>query len=303
MRKIKELLCFSLVLTLLLSMLSGCAAANAEKKTVIVGGKSYTEAQLTSEIIAQLLEKKTDLKVERKYDMASAICFESICRGDIHIYPEYTGGMLLAYLQEDVEPGTDPQTIYDRAKAGFKEKFDLVVLESMGFNNTYANAVSREFAEAHNIKTNSDLAPYTPQLTYGAEHSFFDRKDGYENMCATYGFQFAKEVKMNVALKYQSMEEGLMDVVNVYTTDGLLSQLDVVVLEDDKNFFPAYYCCPVVRQDILDKYPEIETALACLKNCVTEQDMIRYNSMIDSGKMTIPVAAEEFIKEFGLLDK
>ncbi|MGI6404189.1 MAG: glycine betaine ABC transporter substrate-binding protein [Oscillospiraceae bacterium] len=297
----KKLLSFSLVLMLLLSILSGCSGK--DNKTVIVGGKSYTEAQLTSEIIAQLLEKKTDLKVERKYDMASAICFESINRGDIHIYPEYTGGMLLAYLEQEIEPGTDPQTTYDKAKAGFKEKFDLVVLESMGFNNTYANAISREFAEANNIRTNSDLAPFTPQLSYGAEHSFFDRMDGYENMCAIYGFQFAKEVKMNVALKYQSMEEGLMDVVNVYTTDGLLSQLDVVVLEDDKNFFPAYYCCPVVRQDILDKYPEIETALACLKDCVTEEDMIRYNSLVDNGKMTIPVAAEEFIKEFGLLDK
>ncbi len=297
----KKILSLSLVWMLLLAMLSGCSGKKSN--TVIVGGKSYTEAQLISEIIAQMLEQKTDLQVERKYDMAAAICFESINRGDIHIYPEYTGGMLLAYLEQEIQPGTDPQTTYDRAKAGFKEEFDLVVLESMGFNNTYANAIPREFAEANHIRTNSDLAPFSSQLSYGAEHGFFDRMDGYENMCATYGFEFAKEVKMNVALKYQSMAEGMMDVVNVYTTDGLLSQLDVVVLEDDKHFFPAYYCCPVVRQDILDKHPEIEPALAGLKDCVTEEDMIRYNALVDNGKMTIAAAAEEFIKEFGLLDK
>lgn len=297
---LKKVITVALTVIMILTGFSGCSGN--KDNTVIIGAKSYTEAQLTSEIIAQLLEKKTDLKVERKYDMASAICFESINRGDIHIYPEYTGGMLLAYLEQEIPTGTDPQTTYDMAKAGFQEKFNLVVLEPLGFNNTYANAISREFAEANQIKTNSDLAPFTPQLSYGAEHSFFDRMDGYENMCEVYGFNFAQEIKMNVALKYQSMAEGKMDVVNVYTTDGLLSQLDVVVLEDDKHFFPAYYCCPVVRQDILDQHPEIEPALAVLKDCFTEQDMIRYNALVDSGKMTIAAAAEAMIEEFGLLE-
>ena len=294
---------FILVLALLIPTFAACGSSNNDGK-VVVGGKQYTEAQLTSEIIAQLLEAKTNLTVERKYDMPSAICFQSINSGDIDIYPEYTGGMLLAYLEQEIEPGTSPQATYDAAKAGFKEQFDLVVLEPFGFNNTYANAISREFAEANNIKTNSDLAPFTADLTYGAEHAFFDRLDGFENMCATYGYEFKESniVKMDVSLKYQSLRQGQMDVCCVYTTDGELANFDVVVLEDDKNFFPAYYCCPVVRQDTLDKYPEIETALAPLKDCVTEADMIRYNSLIDSGKMDIAAAASEFINEFGLLD-
>lgn len=296
----QKLKMMGLAAVLCIALLGGCS--KAEEKKIVVGGKQYTEAQLTSEIIAQLLEAKTDLKVERKYDMASAICFQSLRSGDIQIYPEYTGGMLLAYLEQEIAPGTDPETTYQMAKEGFQTEFDLVVLESMGFNNTYANAISREFAEANNIRTNSELAEFTPGLSYGAEHSFFDRMDGYENMCATYGFQFKGEIKMDVALKYQSLKNGQMDVANVYTTDGELAEFDLVVLEDDKNYFPAYYCCPVVRQDTLDKYPEIETALASLKNCVTESDMIRYNALVDSGKMSIPAAAEEFIKEFGLLD-
>ena len=296
---------FSLILisVLLLGSFAACSGGKDEKK-IIIGGKQYTEAQLTSEIIAQILEAKTDLTVERQYDMPSALCFQSIQTGDIHIYPDYTGSMLLSYMKQEIEPGTDPQTTYDIAKKGFKENFDLVVLESMGFNNTYANAIDRKFAEANNIKTNSDLAPFTADLRYGAEHPFFDRMDGFENMCLTYGYQFKESniIKMDVALKYESLRQGQMDVCCVYTTDGQLHEFDVVVLEDDKNFFPSYYCCPVVRQDILDKYPEIETALAPLKDCATESDMVRYNALIDTGKMDIPAAASEFIKEFGLLD-
>jgi len=297
----KKIFVTILALALLLGILPGCSK-NGSKDKIIIGGKQYTEAQLTSEIIAQLIEAKTDLTVERKYDMPSAICFQSLKSGDIDIYPEYTGGMLLAYLGREIESGTDAQTTYNLAKQGFKDEFDLVVLESFGFNNTYANAISREFAEANNIKTNSDLAPFTKDLTYGSEHSFFDRNDGFENMCATYGFEFQDKniIKMDVSLKYQSLRQGQMDVCCVYTTDGELADFDLVVLEDDKNYFPAYYCCPVIRQDTLDKHPEIAEALTCLKDCITEQDMIRYNALVDSGKMDIPAAAAGFIEEFKL---
>ena len=298
----KKIVVMLLALVLILGIFSGCSKSGGKSK-VIIGGKQYTEAQLTSEIIAQLLEAKTDLTVERKYDMPSAICFQSIKSGDIDIYPEYTGGMLLAYLNQEIAPGTDPQTTYDLAKKGFKDEFSLIVLEPLGFNNTYANAISREFAEANNIKTNSDLAPFTKDLTYGAEHSFFDRNDGFENMCLTYGYEFEDKniVKMDVALKYQSLRQGQMDVCCVYTTDGELADFDLVVLEDDKNFFPAYYCCPVVREDTLKKHPEVAEALACLKDCVTAPDMIRYNALVDSGKMDISAAAAGFIEEFDLL--
>lgn len=293
----KRVLCIIMVMAALLCALTGCSG----EKKIIICGKQYTEAILTSEIMAQLIESQTDIKVERTYNMASALCFESVKNGDADMYPEYTGGMLMAYLSEEVEPGTSPQETYDRAKKGFKEQFDLVVLESMGFNNTYSNAISRELSEEYGIKTFSDLVPYTSELTYGAEHAFYDRSDGYFNMCEMYGFEFKSYFKMDVALKYASLEQNQIDVINAYTTDGLLSEYDLVMLEDDLHFFPAYYCCPVIRQSTLDKYPEIATVLAPLKDCCTEEDMIRYNHLVDTEVMTIEAAAAEFIKEKNLL--
>ena len=172
----------------------------------------------------------------------------------------------------------------------------LVVLPSMGFNNTYANAIRTDFAEAHGIKTNSDLVPFAGQLVYGAEHAFFDRVDGYFNMCEMYGFKFMRDVKIEVGLKQVSMNQKEIDVTNIYTTDGWLEGSGLTVLEDDLNFFPSYYLCPVVRRDVLEKYPEIESILAVLTDSATEEDMIYYNNLVDSGKMSIADAAGQFIK-------
>jgi len=290
----KKTMSIVLAVVCLLVVFAGCSSSGDKK--LRVAGKQYTEAQLTSEIIAQLLEK-AGFTVERKYDMASAICFESIRKGDIDIYPEYTGGMVMAYLGREIEPGTGAEETFKTAKEGFAREFDLIVLPDMGFNNTYANAILTDFAEANGIVKNSDLAPFSNQLVYGAEHSFYDRLDGYYNMCEVYGYNFSRIVRMDLALKQQSIKQGEIDVTNIYTTDGWLEGSGLTVLEDDLNFFPAYYCCPVVRKDVLEKYPEIETILAVLEDCTTEGDMIYYNNLVDSGKMTIAETASRFIQE------
>ena len=288
-----------LIGTFIFAIFTGCSSR--EEKKIILAGKAYTEAQLTAEIMAQLIEAQTDIKVERKYDMSGSICFAAIKSGEIDMYPEYTGGMVMAYLNQDIEPGTSPEETYKRAKEGFANEHNLIVLESMGFNNTYANAIKTEYAEEHNIKTNSDLAAFTPELTYGAEHLFYDRLDGYHNMCDVYDFQFSDYFMIDVSLKQQSIKQGAFDVTNVYTTDGWLDGSGLTILEDDLNFFPAYYCCPVIRKETLEKYPEIESALSPLKNCSTEEDMIYYNNLVDTKGMSIANAAKQFIEDKELL--
>lgn len=293
MIKIKGFLGIMILSAVLL--LSGCGKSS---DTVVVGGKNYTESLLTAEIIAQLLEKNTDLKVDRKYNLAAAVSFEGVKKGEIDIFPEYTGGALIHYL--NLEPISDPVETYNVVKEEYEKQFGLIWLESFGFNNTYANAIRTDFAEANNIKTNSDLAPFTKDLVYGAEHGYLDREDGFYPMSELYGYDFKETLQMDVSIIYQSINQGNIDVANVYTTDGLLHEFDLTILEDDKQFFPSYYCAPVVRKDTLEKHPEIEKALKGLKDCATEEDMIKYNYMVDGQKMSIEDTAKQFIADKGL---
>ena len=294
MMKLKGFLITVMILSASL-LWSGCGKSG---DTVVVGGKNYTEALLTSEIIAQLLEKNTDLNIERKNNLAAAVAFEGVRSGEIDIFPDYTGGALIHYLKLD--PISDPVEAYNVVKEEYEKQFDLIWLESFGFNNTYANAIRTDFAEENNIKTNSDLAAFTKDLVYGAEHGYLDREDGYYPMCELYGYDLKDTLQMDVSIIYQSINQGSIDVANVYTTDGLLYEYDLTVLEDDKQFFPSYYCAPVVRKDTLEKHPEIEEALKGLKDCATEEDMIKYNYMVDGQKMSIEDVAKQFIEDKGL---
>lgn len=288
--------CLGLLLAIV-TILSAAGCSAGKKNTVVVGAKNYTESLLTGEVIAKLLESKTDLRVQRKFNLAPAICFESAQNGQIDLFPEYTGCMLIHYLEMD--PIRDSEETYRVVKDECKKRYDLVWLDKLGFSNTYANAVRKDFAEKHQIKTNSDLTPLTPQLVYGAEHGYLDREDGYHPMCELYGYNFKQTLQMDIGLIYQSLSQGDMDVANVYTTDGLLYEYDLVVLEDDQHFFPNYDCAPVIRSDTLEKHPEIAEVLSVLKDCVTEQDMVKYNYLIDGKKMDVEKVADLFIKDHG----
>lgn len=296
MKNMKKWFAFSLAVVTFLSTV-GCGSN--KENTIIVGAKNYTENLLTGEVMAKLLENKTDLKVERKFNLSPAICFQSAQNGEVDLYPEYTGCALIQYLEMD--PISDSQETYNAVKDAYKEKYDLVWLDTLGFSNTYANAIRKDFAEENNIKTDSDLAAFTPQLVYGAEHGYLDRSDGYGPMCEKYGFNFKDTVQMDIGLIYQSINQGSMDVANVYTTDGLLYKYDLVVLEDDLHYFPCYDCAPVIRADALTAHPEVGEVLSLLNDCATEEDMIRYNYMIDGEKMDIEKVADIFIEEKGLL--
>ncbi|WP_304508393.1 ABC transporter substrate-binding protein [Anaerotignum sp.] len=297
MKTLKKLPLFLLV-AITTGTLTACAPKTTQTdQSVVVGAKNYTESLLTGEVIAQLLEAKTDLKVERIYNLSAAVCFESAQNGEIDIFPEYTGSGLVHYLKMD--PIQDSEECYRVVKEEYEKQFDLIWLEPMGFNNTYANAVRTDFAEANNIKTFSDLAPLTPNLVFGCEHGYLDRDDGYYPMCELYGFNFKETVQMDIAMMYQALDTGHVDVGNVYTTDGQLYALDLTVLEDDKNYFPSYYCAPVVRSDTLEKYPEIAEALNVLKNSLTEEDMIRYNYMVAGEEKEIEEVAALILDEHG----
>jgi len=279
-------------------LLSGCGSNGG---TVVVGSKDFNENIVIGEIFAQLIEAKTDLTVERKLNMGGTfVCHEAIKNGDIDIYPEYTGTALTAQLEMDVI--SDPDEAYAVVSEEFHNQFGIKWLDPLGFNNTYALAITDELYQEYGIETCSELVAISSDLVFGAEHEFFDRQDGYDGLVEAYGFTFKGDpVKMNVALKYQAIGSGDVDVIDAFSTDGEIMQYNLHVLEDDKGFFPPYYLAPIIREDTLEEYPELEDVLNSLGGMIDDAAMTELNYKISVEGQDIETVATEFLQENGLI--
>ncbi|MGI5935851.1 MAG: glycine betaine ABC transporter substrate-binding protein [Oscillospiraceae bacterium] len=287
----------ALVLVLTLAFV-GCSSS-ADKITI--GSKSFSENIVLGEIFAQLIEAKTDLKVERKLSLGGTfVNFEAIKNGEIDIYPEYTGTALTAQLKMDVI--NDPDETYRIVSEEFDKQFNVKWLKPLGLNNTYTLAVTNEIYEQHGIETFSDLAAISENLVFGAEHEFFDRPDGFNGLVETYGMKFKGEpMKMNVALKYQAIGNGEIDVTDAFATDGQIMQYNLKILKDDMNFFPPYYAAPIIRKEVLEKHPELEDVLNSLAGLIDDMAMTELNYKVDVENQDITAVAKEFLKDNGLI--
>jgi osmoprotectant transport system substrate-binding protein len=286
------------VLVLALSItLFGCSGDD----TVAIGSKDFGENVVLGEMMAQLIEEHTDLKVDRKLNMGGTfVCFEAIKNGDIDIYPEYTGTGLTAQLKMDVI--SDPDEAYQTVAEEFDKQFGIKWLEPFGFNNTYTLAVTDEVYQEYGIETFSDLAEVSENLVFGAEHEFFDRQDGYDGLVDMYGITFKGEPKkMNVSLKYQAIGNGDMDVTDAFATDGPIKKFNLKVLEDDKGFFPPYYAAPIIRNETLEAHPELEEVLNKLAGKIDDATMTELNYKIDVEGQEIEAVAAEFLQSEGLI--
>lgn len=279
------------------SLLAGCSGG----KSVTIGSKDFGENIVIGEMMAQLVEAKTDLKVNRKLNMGGTfVCFEAIKNGDIDIYPEYTGTGLTAQLKRDVI--SDPDEVYQIVSEEFDKQFGVKWLEPLGFNNTYTLAVTDQVYREYGVETFSDLAKVSENLVFGADHEFFNRQDGYDGLVETYGLEFKGDPKkMNVALKYQAIGSGDMDVTDAYATDGPIKQYNLKVLTDDQKFFPPYYAAPIIRNETLEKYPELEDVLNSLAGKIDDAAMTELNYNIDVEGQDVETVAKEFLKGNGLL--
>lgn len=293
----KKLIAALLALACLAPALSACSSS---AKKVTIGSMYFTENKLLAEMEAQLIEKNTDIAVERKFNMdGSPICFQALKSGQIDIYPEYTGTALMTLLKLPVDP--DPDSVYKTVHDEFEKQFQLSWLQPLGFNNTYAVAVTQQYAEQNNLKSVSDLVPLSKDLVFGGEHQFFDRNDGYDGLLETYGLTFKETSKMDVSLKYQALSQDKIQATDAFTTDGQLKALNLVCLEDDKHFFPPYYAAPIVRDDALSKYPELGDVMNKLGGQIDETTMQELNYKVDNEKQSIESVATDFLKSKGLI--
>lgn len=297
-RNLKKKILPWIFVVLLITLAVGCSKS---KDTVKIATKPMTEQFILGEMLKLVIEENTDLNVEITKGIAGGTSniHPTIIKGDFDMYPEYTGtGWSFVLKEEDIP---DDETLYNELLEKYNEEYDLTWVNMYGFNNTFGLVVRKDLAEEYNIKTYSDLAKYSNEFTFGAEYDFYERDDGFDALCKEYNMNFKKSVDLDIGLKYNSINSKEIDVMNIFTTDGMLSESDVVVLEDDKNFYQTYYCGTIVRNDTLDKYPELKEAIIKLENVITESEMAKLNYLVETDGKDEKNVAEEFLKEKGII--
>lgn len=286
------------VLFVLVISVVGCSK---KEETIKIATKPMTEQFILSEMLALLIEDNTDLKVEitKGIGGGTSNIHTAILKDEFDLYPEYTGTAWSFVLKETGI--LDDETLYKVLTEKYKSQYNLEWKGLYGFNNTYGLVVRKDIAEKYNIKTYSDLALYSTQLTFGAEYDFYEREDGYDDLCSTYGLKFKKATDMDIGLKYQAINSKEIDVMTIFTTDGQLATSDVVVLEDDKKFYKTYYCGTIVRSEVIKENPELEEALMKMENIITDIEMSKLNNKVEIEGLDERTVAKEFLKSKGLL--
>ena len=271
-----------------------CGAPRADR--IVVGSKNFTEQAILGELIAQHLEAKTGLVVERRFYLAgSYICHQAILAGRIDVYPEYTGTALTAILKQ--KPQGSAAEVYERVKQEYAGRFGLAVTEPLGFDNTFAMVIRGEDARRLNLHTISEVARYTPHWRAGFGYEFMERPDGYQGLARTYGLKFAAPPRiMDLGLLYRALKEKQADLVAGSATDGLIAALDLAVLEDDRHYFPPYQAVPIVRGETLARHPAVRQALDELGGKISEDEMRRMNYAVDGERRDIKEVVREFLK-------
>jgi len=294
---LKKVIIWALGIIMILS-LAGCGA---KTKKVVIASKPMTEQYILAEMMSQLIEANTDIKVEKKLGIGggTANIQPAMEKGEIDIYPEYTGTGWLFVLKKDLI--SDPNKLYEEVKKEYMNKYKIKWLGLYGFNDTYALAIKKTTADKLNINTYSDLVTKGSNLKFGAEYDFYEREDGYKGLQKTYGFNFKDKTELDIGLKYEAINSDKVDVINAFSTDSLLKKFDLKVLEDDKNFFPSYFASTLVREETLKKYPELENVLNKLEGKISNDEMIQMNYEVEKEKKDPKEVAKEFLKSKGLL--
>jgi osmoprotectant transport system substrate-binding protein len=287
----------------LLLPLFSCAPSHSDR--IVIGSKNFTESLMLGELLAQLIESRTHLKVERRFYLAGTyICQQAMLAGRIDLYPEYTGTALTAVLKERVsaDGNKDKMQIYRQVKSEYEERFQFTLSPPFGFNDTFAMEIRGEDARRLHLDTLSHSAQYTPRWHAGFGYEFMERPDGYPGLAAAYGLRFAAPPRvMDLGLLALALKNHQIDMAAGNATDGLIMAFDLFVLEDDRHYFPPYEAVAVVRQQTLQKHPEVAQAVAALENKISDHEMQKMNYALDGQHREAEDVAREFLKSKGLI--
>ncbi|MDT2836593.1 osmoprotectant ABC transporter substrate-binding protein [Enterococcus durans] len=292
----------SLLLVVTALLLASCSfpglASNTDEETISITGGITSEAQILASLVAGMVEHYTDKNTAIINNLATTtINHQAMMNGDASISAaRYTGTDLTTTL--NLPPEKDPKKAFAIVKQEFEKRYDQIWFPSYGFENTYVFLVRKDTAEKYNLKKVSDLKDVADQLVAGVDTSWITRKgDGYDGFQTTYGFSFDSILPMQIGLVYDAVEAGKMDIVLGYSTDGRIASYDLVMLEDDRNFFPPYDAAPVVDNQVLKNTPGLEEALNKLGNTISTAKMQQLNYEADNNLVEPSVVAERFLKE------
>lgn len=270
------------------------------KDTIHIATKPMTEEYIMGEMLELVIEQDTELNVEVTQGVGGGTSniHPAMVSGEFDIYPEYTGTAWNMVLKKS---GLYTEDLFPIVQQEYSETLNMQWIGMYGFNNTFGIAVRREIAEKYNLKTFSDLSAVSNKLIFGAEYDFYERKDGYDNLCNTYSLNFKKTMDLDIGLKYQAINQGKIDVMVIFTTDGQLSDSDLVVLLDDKKFFPSYLCGNIVRNEILKEHPELSEILEKFNGIITDSDMAQMNFEVETQGKEPSDVAQTYLRNKNIL--
>ena len=273
--------------------------ACSNRHLITVASKNFTEQVILGEIVAQHIQHRLGERVDRKLNLGGTLlAHKALLNGGIDMYPEYTGTALTDILKQP--PSSDAAAVLAQVRAAYR-KWNVEWIDPLGFNNTFAMAIGGTQARARRIRTLGDAAAYQPGWILGVGYEFLQRPDGLPGLLKTYPLHLRRPpISMDLGLLYQALSQGKVDMVAGSETDGQLSVLDAVVLEDDKHFFPPYQAALVVRESVLAENPKLRPALAELSGKFSDAVMRKLNYAVDGQHRPVRKVAAEFLREAGL---
>ena len=272
--------------------IAGCGDSKSDEKSIKVGSKDLTENLVVAEVYALALED-AGFSVERVMDIAGSVVHTSIMNGEVDLYPEYTGTGLISILKMD--PMTDAQQVYDTVKEEYEKQYKLIWLDYSQANDGQGLVIRTDVAEKYGIKTISDLQKNASQLRFASQGEFDQREDGMLGLEKLYGpFDWKSSKVYDGGLKYSVLENDEADVAPAYTTEGQLVKDEFTLLDDDKKLWPPYNLAPVVRETVLNTYPEIADLLNKISATLDTKTVTKLNAEVDVDKREYEEVAKEY---------
>ncbi|KGX87545.1 ABC transporter permease/substrate-binding protein [Pontibacillus litoralis] len=272
-----------------------------QEADLVVGGKLGAEPAILMNMYKLLIEEETDLTVDTEPNLGKTdFVFEALKKGDIDIYPEFTGTAINVLLGAEAS-SNQAEEVYEQARVGLQQQYDMVMLPPMNYNNTYAVATTQEVANTYGLETISDVKSVQDKLIAGFTLEFHDRYDGYQGMKEVYGLQLDVNT-MEPGVRQQAIQTGDVQLIDAYATDGYMVKYNLKVLDDPKHLFPPYQGAPVMREETIEEYPELETILNQLSGQITKEEMQQMNYKVDFEEQEPISVAREYLKEKDIME-